>query len=462
MPGDQRPRWMRRALVASLLSLTAVVAAPRPVLAQDAGALLDEGKKLMAAGKLAEACPKLEESYKLGPSPSALYQVALCHEKQGKIATAYVEFIDAEAEARKAGNKALQQDAKVRSAMLESRIPRLTVKVPKDAAEVEGLQVRVDETALERGSWNQAAPVNPGEHKVSASAPGRKPWDKTVKLRAGSKESVTVPALAVDASASLDIPEVPEAHPADATKPGEAGSGGPATPVTPAVTTHRAGRFVFDVGVGPSLLVGLIDRGTVSTAPSYDYEIFNRSADGMILPEIAVCTVDTCQGVYDPSVGLVLGGQAFVGYALQEDLHVGARVLGGVRLGGGYTLLGGPSVSKRFGSNLWAGLSLLVGGVANDAKPVGVRGEIPAELQEFNEGATEVAINVAAQTPLPASEVVGTFAFGGAVEISYQLLDNPSDSWHSGALMVSAWPTFLKGLEGFAISVPVTLGYRFY
>jgi len=165
--------------------------------ADEAEALLKDGKKLMGAGKLAEACPKLEESQKLDPKSSTLLEVAICHEKQGKIATAWSEFIDAEGQARKDGRSKLEGDARQRGRKLEPKLPRITVSVAKDAA-VEGLDVKIDGASIDKGDWGKSRPLDPGEHKLSASAPGRKAWEQTVTIKVAEKKAVSVPALAED------------------------------------------------------------------------------------------------------------------------------------------------------------------------------------------------------------------------------------------------------------------------
>lgn len=457
---DVRRAWGGRA--AALLALATALAVPRPSLAQDAGALLKEGTALMGEGKLAEACPKLEESQKLSPSAATLLEVASCHEKQGKIATAWQEFIDAEAEARKAGNKRLQTDAKGRSARLELRIPRLTLKV---AAAADGLEVKIDGAPVDRSSFNQPSPIDPGEHKVTASAPGKKPWEGAVKLKQGERKTVTIPKLGDDPTGAAAAPVAGGVTPPVQGAPAQGGAAqGPAGPgpaPEPEVTTHQAGRFIADVGVGPAFLLGYIDAGSLTNIQSYAYEFNTLSPDGQIRPQIQPCNDEVCEGVYDLSAGIVLGGQAFFGYAVQEELHLGARVLGGYRLGGGYMLVGGPSGAIKVGP-VWLGLTIVAGGVAQDAPVLSVRGQIPDEALQYNNDQSEIEVDTSKATPLPESEIVGTFAIGGAFEISYPLLDLPSSSWTSGALMVSAWPSVMKGLQGVVVSVPVTIGYRFY
>ncbi|WP_437759200.1 hypothetical protein [Sorangium sp. So ce1389] len=506
-----RHPWPRVAGVALALALAV---SPGVAFAQ-ADALLEQGKQLMKKGKLAEACPKIEESYRLSPRSTALLALATCHEKQGKLATAWAEYIDVGAAARKEGNKRLEADAKARGAKLELRLPRLTLNVPRAAA-VEGLEVTLDGAPVDSAAWGQARPIDPGEHKVSASAPGRKRWELSVTIKRGERKAVAVPALAKDGSAAPAPAPATEAPAKEAASPvaaapdkggtapgkgeagagkgaagagkGEAGAGkgaaaaGPgkgtagaeegeagaeegaasATPdadeepePTPAAAPKHSGTFVLEAGLAGGALIGLIDAGSFGDLSSYSYSYNVREGE-----LIAPCDDDVCHASFDPAIGPLAGGTAFAGVALSEDLHLGIRALGGYRFGGGYLLAGGPSASLRFG-RLWLGLSGLAAAVGQNAKVTGVKGEIPSDLVGLNYGRTEVNVN-AREGSLPETALVQTLAFGGSVEVSLVLADWPSSSWTSGALLLSAWPTFMKGLDGFVIAAPVSLGYRFY
>ncbi|WP_437281837.1 hypothetical protein WME90_15175 [Sorangium sp. So ce375] len=492
-----------------------------------AEALLDEGKSLMKKGKLAEACPKLEESYRLSSRSATLLALAMCHEKQGKVATAWSEYIDLGAAARKEGNKRLEADAKARGAKLELSLPRLTLSVPRAAA-VDGLEVTLDGAPIDGALWGQARPVDPGQHKVSASAPGRKSWEHTVSIKRGERKSVAVPALAKDASAAAQpapAPEAPAREVAAAEKgsagagdgaagpgKGAAGSGkgaagpekaaagpekaaagpgkgaaapspgkgaagagkaragsedaaaAPETAAQPAAdapgpsagaSSRHTGSFVIEAGVAGGALFGLMDAGSFGDLSAYSYS-YNVPEGELIAP----CDDEVCHASFDPAIGPFAGGEAFVGFALSEELHLGARVRGGYRFGGGYLLVGGPSVSMRFG-RIWLGLSGLVGPVGQEAKVTGIKGEIPSEVVHLNYGRSEVAVN-AREGSLPESALVETLAFGGSVDVSLVLADLPSSGWTSGALLLSVSPTVMKGLDGWVFAAPASLGYRFY
>src|SRR5436190_11289267 len=80
--------------------------------AQTAGAqaevLFRQGKTLFAAGKFAEACAAFDASERLEPDVSTVMNQANCREKNGQLATAWGEFLDAERQTRSATDAAKQ------------------------------------------------------------------------------------------------------------------------------------------------------------------------------------------------------------------------------------------------------------------------------------------------------------------------------------------------------------------
>src|SRR5262245_58083088 len=80
------------------------VAQPATVQAQS---LFDEGRKLMKAGKIAQACAAFEASEKLDPVVTTLLNLADCREQNHQLATAWGAFVEAQRMARAAGNDKL-------------------------------------------------------------------------------------------------------------------------------------------------------------------------------------------------------------------------------------------------------------------------------------------------------------------------------------------------------------------
>jgi hypothetical protein len=178
-------------IAASVLSL--VLAAPSIARADEAGradVLFREGRTLLDAKKYDEACPKLAESNKLEPGAGTLVALSMCHEGQGKTATAYRELKDAAALGRQKGRNDLANAADKRAAAIEPTLPHLVVRMPEGAT---GYDVRCDgEKAEARG---EPFAVDPGEHRVEVSAKGKSPRSYVVKLAAGATVEIVIEKL---------------------------------------------------------------------------------------------------------------------------------------------------------------------------------------------------------------------------------------------------------------------------
>jgi len=150
---------------------------------QLAQALFDEARQLMEAKRYPEACPKLAESQRLDPGGGTLLNLAVCHEKEGKVASAQAEFNDALSLAIRDGRKERQDLARERLAVIDAKVPRVSVTVAPEA-DVEGLEVKLDGLVLRRAAWG-----------VEATAPGARTWRIDVPVEMAERKTVRVPAF---------------------------------------------------------------------------------------------------------------------------------------------------------------------------------------------------------------------------------------------------------------------------
>lgn len=155
-----------------------------------ATAAYKQAEELAKAGKWADACPLYEASYHADPKLGALLHAADCQEKAGHTATAWAEFNDAVEVAHKSGDN--REDlARRRAAALEPKLAKLHLAPPKQL--IPGLSVKrdgADITVL----VGTDIPLDPGDHVISATAPGYQDFTKTVTISTGTV-SIELPVL---------------------------------------------------------------------------------------------------------------------------------------------------------------------------------------------------------------------------------------------------------------------------
>jgi hypothetical protein len=124
--------------------------------------------------------------------------LATCHEKEGKTASAWAEFLDAAALAARVGQEDRAAYAKSHATALYERLPRMIIEV---RAHDPNVQIRLDGGTIGKAAWGTAIPVDPGHHRVQAMVPGKAPWSKVVRVGPGPVVvGVTVPSLAAPSS----------------------------------------------------------------------------------------------------------------------------------------------------------------------------------------------------------------------------------------------------------------------
>jgi hypothetical protein len=225
-------RLARLSRLAALLSAALAFSAP-VAFAQDiaaAEALFREGRALMDQGDYVAACQKLTESQRLDASSGTLLNLAVCHAKQGKTATAWAEFLAAARLARTQGNAVREDEARKRAAELEPQLSYLTIVVSQPLA---GLVILRNDVRLEATTLGSKIPVDPGEHTLAISAPGYQPLTMTVTIgQQRDERTLTVPALEKTAGAPVREKVAPPRAGTGATK-----RSAPATTIRPGPPT---------------------------------------------------------------------------------------------------------------------------------------------------------------------------------------------------------------------------------
>jgi hypothetical protein len=204
--------------------------------------LFQEGRTLYEAGRYSEACPKLAESHRIDPASGTLLALALCHEGEQKLASAWAEFTTVEGEARRAGRTDRETIAREHAAAIRARLSTLSINVPPEIRALSGLELKLDGTPIGPGTFGVAVPVDGGQHEVSVSATGKKPWKVAVSVKSQADAvALTIPPLE-DAPAPT---EVPASTPGPSTE-AKASTGSPMTTV--GLIVAGAGLVAFGAG----------------------------------------------------------------------------------------------------------------------------------------------------------------------------------------------------------------------
>lgn len=152
--------------------------APGP--ASEAESLFDQGRKLVALGRYAEACATFTESERLDHGVGTMLNLADCHEKNGQPATAWAGFRAAAEAASAEGQPDREHIAREREAALQPQLAHLAITVPVPLPP--GAEVHRDGVLVSPWLWGSPVPVDPGDHAVLVSAPGKIDYATTVHV----------------------------------------------------------------------------------------------------------------------------------------------------------------------------------------------------------------------------------------------------------------------------------------
>ncbi|HVH46562.1 MAG TPA: hypothetical protein VM925_29680 [Labilithrix sp.] len=396
-----RPMW--------LVALTVLTS---PVLADDGEAerLFRDGRALMLESRFSEACPKLAESQRLEPRVGTLLNLAACHERQGKVASAWDEFQKAATTARAEGQIERARLAEQQIALLQPRVPWLRISVPAGAGE---LEVTLDGKEVEPFAFGTEIPVDPGAHVVRAEVRRARVFETQIELQETERRTIaldrvtpnTVDSVTGDGRSVTDAPSSPASVDPAGAAPGRT----------------IAGRWILEAGA-----FGAFVDGTTHAPEPVNGSNPTPPIEGRYWRPAATAT-------------FAVGIKAFAGYAFSERFAGGVRALAGPTLASGSVMAIGPSIAFRIVRPLTIGLW----GAAGSAWFTGVSDNSYSSHEGVERVLTAVKGGI-------------SFAVGAGLEVAFRVVQIGR-----GLLVVNAVPFFLTGETGYAVALPIGLAYRY-
>ena len=271
--------------------------------------LFRDAQEAMKAEHYADACPKFAESNRLDPQLGTLLNLAACHEKEGKVASAWSDYMTLAELAGRAGDKGRADYAKKRIAAIEPTMPQLELKVPAGTTFTE---VKLDQQSLGAAATMTTIPIDPGVHTLAFQT-ATQSWTQSVTIGATGKVvvEVKIPTATTTTTTTTKSPSL--AAPQNGAELGAS----PSTP-TPTPSGSGGGLRVTGLVLGGLGIVGLGVGG-----------VFGGFALGNKSDVDAHCQGNLCDAT---------------GFAAQQDAHTNATIstvgliAGGVLVATGLTL----------------------------------------------------------------------------------------------------------------------------
>ena len=205
------------ALLGLALASSVARGAPSEVEVRAARQLFADAEKDEDGGQWADALTKLRRVSLVKLTAGIHYHIALCEEHLGQLAAALDEYTSAEGQALAEGATDVLRLVGKRIADLGPRVPRLTIRLAPDLVDA---TVTLDGAKLSPAAFGTALPVDPGEHRVEATASNRPAMGRSITMH---ERDVTV----ID----LDLPRPPlAAAPMNAPALTESASAPPSPP----------------------------------------------------------------------------------------------------------------------------------------------------------------------------------------------------------------------------------------
>lgn len=307
-------------VVASLLAAGIAQAQPRDPAAAET--LYKEGRQLVAAGDWVAGCSKFDASMALDPAASTLLNIARCHERDGKLATAWADYkralvLDQETPGAER-QKTLGEIAEKGIAALEPRLPRMKIVVRNPPP---GLVITRNGAPYPAAALGATVPADPGAQEVVASAPGFMKASRSVMLEEGKFAEVEL-SLAPEI-----VPPPPTPPPVVAPAP---------APAVPAPEPRGDLEHAPRSGGVPAWSFAVGGLGIVLVGVGVALRLDGAAAERALDHQCGTARVCDPKGGYDPSADNARKNRdfgLFVGLGVAGAVALGAAVIGVVSAG---------------------------------------------------------------------------------------------------------------------------------
>jgi hypothetical protein len=168
---------------------------------------------LQTAGDWAGALALLKQVAAVKSTPQVRFNIALCEERLGLLVAALGDYDLAAADARAEKADLVAEEVEARREALSQRIPKLTVK---RGAGAEAATISVDGVALGDQVIGTPMRTDPGPHTIEATAPGFKPFRKSVRVAERQSEVIEI---VLEAEPVPQRPDVPAGIPSSGRSP---------------------------------------------------------------------------------------------------------------------------------------------------------------------------------------------------------------------------------------------------
>jgi hypothetical protein len=177
-------------LVIAFVSLPVAAAEPTPTELAVARRLFREATELEAQQRWEAASVKLREAIRIKDTPGLRYHLAHCEESLGLLVEALLDY-DRARDLIAAGARAADVESLLPEAQraLARRVPSIVIVPPPG---VTGLSASIDGQDVAPSVIGRPAPVNPGTHRVSVSAPGYQDFVAEVTVTEGERRVLGV------------------------------------------------------------------------------------------------------------------------------------------------------------------------------------------------------------------------------------------------------------------------------